>query len=384
MPNLIEKAKKLPLSPGIYQWIGKNGEILYIGRATSLRRRVLQYFQKALDPRIAEMVAKAVDIKHKESPTILDSVVLEANLIKKHWPKYNVKDKDNRSFIYIVFPKIDFSYPIIVRARELQKFPEGKNKIFGPYQSATIVKNTLKIIRRIFPYGLCKPNQGKPCFERQIGVCPGACVNEISKEEYKKNINNIILLLSGQRKRLIKKLKKENPEIAKEFQHLQDVTLISKDEILNMPKQRIEAYDISHFSGKEAIGAMVVFSDGIADKSQYRLFNIKDAPIHDDLKALEEVIIRRMKHLEWQKPDLILIDGGKPQVEHITKVLKKINIAIPMLGLSKYGGDKIVFSTGTSLNFKKLAQNIKEILIQARDEAHRFSNRARKSKMKIR
>ncbi|MFA6422299.1 MAG: GIY-YIG nuclease family protein [Candidatus Buchananbacteria bacterium] len=382
--NLLKKAKSLPLSPGVYQWIGNDGKILYIGRATSLRRRVLQYLQKLLDPRIAEMISKAKDIKFTQTDTVLDSVILEANLIKRHWPKYNIKDMDNRSFIYIAIPKTDYPYPIIVRERQLDQFPTATNKIFGPYQSATLVKNALRIIRKIIPYSTCKPNQGKPCFERQVGLCAGICTGELTKEDYQKNINQIVLLLSGQKKRLMNKLKKENPERVKDLQHIQDVTLVTRDDLLGeSKKQRIEAYDISHFAGKESIGAMTVFTDGVIDKSQYRLFNIKSAPINDDIRALEEVLTRRLNHKEWTMPDLILIDGGKPQVDYINKLFEKLNITIPILGISKFSNDKLVFPPKTKASFKNLAESIKPVLLQARDEAHRFSNRARKSKMKI-
>lgn len=381
--SLFDRAGKLPLSPGVYQWLDGKGKILYIGRATSLRRRVLQYFQKEIDPRIAEMVSKAKAIKHIKTDTVLEAIILEANLIKKYWPKYNVKDKDNRSFIYIAIPKGEYPYPIVVRGRELEKFPSSTNRIFGPYQSATLIRNALRIIRKIIPYSTCNPNSGKPCFDRQIGLCPGICTGEISKQDYQKNIRNIILLLSGERKRLLQKLKKENPDQAKGLQYIQDVTLISRDELQVEKKQRIEAYDISHFAGKETIGAMTVFTNGLPDKAQYRLFNIKSVSEGDDLEALEEMVTRRLRHSEWPMPDLMLIDGGKPQVDHIHKVLTKAQVAIPMLGLSKYQNDKLIFPLKTKESIKNLAQSIKPILLQARDEAHRFSNRARKSKMRI-
>ena len=168
MKNIKDLAKNLPLTPGVYMFIGQKGEILYIGRATSLRRRVLQYFRLDIDSRISEMVSLAQNIKHQQTDTVLEAIILEANLIKKHWPKYNVKDKDHRSFIFIVISKKDYAYPIIIRERELNKFPTTDAYIFGPYQNATLLKNTLRIIRRIFPYSTCTPNSGKPCFDYQV------------------------------------------------------------------------------------------------------------------------------------------------------------------------------------------------------------------------
>ncbi len=192
--NLVDQAKQFPLSPGVYIYKDKSGKPLYVGRATSLRRRVLQYFRKDIDPRIGEMVGLAHKVGYLQTETVLEAIILEANLIKKYWPKYNVKDKDNRSFIFLVIPKSDFPKPIIVRGRELESFPTSQAKIFGPYQSLTVVRNALQIIRRIFPYSICKA-VGKPCFDYQIGLCPGVCVGAITKKDYQKNINNIVLLL---------------------------------------------------------------------------------------------------------------------------------------------------------------------------------------------
>ncbi len=377
--RLLREIKRFPKSPGVYQFIGKNNEVLYVGRAINLKRRVLNYSSPHSEPRLKEMVALAKKVKFHKTETFLEAVILEANLIKKYWPKYNVKDKDNRSFIYIVIPKKEYSRPILARGHELQKFPEFSAKIFGPYQSLSVVKNALKIIRRIFPYSLCQINSGKPCFDYQIGLCPGACVSAVSAKDYQKNINNIILFLSGKKKNLLKKLKKENPEQAKALAHVQDVALISQSDIgvsdlrTVASKQRIECYDISHLSGKEAVGSMVVFSAGRPDKSQYRLFKIKSAPANDDLRSLAEVVNRRFNHLEWPWPDIILIDGGKPQVDFIFSVLKNRQINIPLLGISKLQNDKLVFPVKTRVVFKDMAETIKNILLQAREEAHRFA-----------
>ncbi|OGH92728.1 MAG: hypothetical protein A2563_03595 [Candidatus Magasanikbacteria bacterium RIFOXYD1_FULL_40_23] len=376
--SLIDQAKKLPLNPGVYIYKDKEGEILYIGRATSLRRRVLQYFRKDIDPRIGEMVSLADTVTFKQTDTVLEAIILEANLIKKHWPKYNVKDKDNRSFVFIVFPKEDFPRPIVVRGRELEKFPASSAKVFGPYQSVTVLRNALKILRRIFPYSTCKPT-GKPCFDYQIGLCPGVCVGAITKQDYQKNINNMVLLLKGEKKKLLKKLTKENPQAAIYLKHIQDVTLVSREEFHDDSQEfnRIEGYDISHFAGKETYGSMVVFTGGKPDNSQYRLFKIKNAPANNDLEALKEMLERRLRHTEWPKPDLILIDGGKPQIDYLAKTMEQYQMTAPWLGLSKLNGDHLVFAAGTKNVFKDLAQTIKRTLQQVRDEAHRFANRGR-------
>ncbi|MFA5062332.1 MAG: GIY-YIG nuclease family protein [Patescibacteria group bacterium] len=373
--SLSDQVKKLPLTPGVYIFIDKNNKPLYVGKATSLRRRVSQYFRPDTDPRIGEMVSKAKKIRHHKVETVLDAIVLEANLIKKYWPKYNVKDKDNRSFIFLVIPKIDYPRPLIVRGRELEKFPPSSAKIFGPYQSQTIIKNALKIIRRVFPYGTCKPLSGRACFDYHIGLCPGACVGAISKEDYQKNIDNIILFLKGEKKRLLKKLAKENPSAAAALKHIQDVTLISREDVGPVTFHRIEGYDISHFAGKESYGSMVVLTNGQPDNSQYRLFKIRTVT-NNDLESLKEMVERRFKHPEWPRPDLILIDGGKPQVDFVAKVLDKNRIAIPMLGISKFQNDKLIFPVGTKPNFKELSEINRRALLRTRDEAHRFAIKA--------
>lgn len=379
--GLFNKVKKLPLSPGVYQFIGKKGEILYIGRATSLRRRVLQYFQKKLEPRIAEMVAQAEKLKTFGTDTVLEAVILEANLIKKHWPKYNIKDKDDRSFIYVVFAESDYPKPAVVRGHELKKFPQGTAKVFGPFQNATLIKNTLRIIRRIFPYSTCRPNSGEPCFDYQIGLCPGTCIGKIAPAEYRRNIANIIKIFSGQKKQLIKALSKSDPQAAQGLKHIQDASLITRDELNGAANaSRIEAYDISHFSGQETVGAMAVFINGEPDKSEYRLFNIR-AAANDDLRALAEMIGRRLNHPEWPLPDIFVIDGGRPQIDFLKKIFAERRIAKPLIGISKFGGDKLVYPAGAGQDLKTLAEGSKLLFLRARDEAHRFGNLARKRKL---
>ena len=382
---------KLPDKPGVYLFLDKKGEILYIGRATLLKRRVASYFRNDLDPRIKEMVGLAAKIEHYVTETVLESFILEANLIKKHWPKYNIREKDDRSFIYIVIAEADYPKPVIVRGKDLEKFPAGSAKVFGPYKSLRIAGEILKIARRIFPYGTCLPlyssdnRRGKPCFHYQIGLCSGICVGAVSKEDYQKNINNLILFLSGEKKRLIKKLTKENPQQAESLKHIRDASLLIREDIgVGGGKiNRLEAYDISHFAGKETYGAMIVFSGGEENKNEYRLFKIKSAPASDDLAALRETIERRFRHKEWPTPDLIVIDGGRPQVLAVSRVLRDNNIKTPMLGISKRQNNKLIFPFGTKKSFQELAEASKNVLLRARDEAHRFANFARKRRKRM-
>jgi len=374
MASLKEQVKKFPKSSGVYLFLDKNGKVLYVGRATSLKKRVSNYFEKGLEPRISEMVSLAKKVKYIKTNNLLEAVVLEANLIKKYWPKYNIKERDNRSFIYLVILKKDFTHPIIVRGQELKKFPPEKAEIFGPYQSLTLVNNALKILRRFFPYSTCKINSFRPCFDYQIGLCPGACIGAISKEDYQKNIDNLILFLKGENKKLFKIIAKENPEKLKALKHIQDVALISKEDYyLKQNLYRIEGYDISYFQGKIPYGSMVVFINSKKSPSDYRIFKIKDAKPKNDLEALGEVIQRRLKHQEWRLPDLIVIDGGKPQIEYLSKIFKKLQVKIPFVGISKYQKDKFVFPKNTKITVKNLIESQKDTLLKVRDEAHRFA-----------
>jgi len=186
---IIEKlkniAKSAPKKPGIYFWLDKNGKIIYIGRANNLYNRLSQYFQKNLDKKTKEMVSKANNLKYLETNSILESIFLEAENIKKYWPLYNIKDRDDRSFIYVLIDKNKYPKIILKRANDLKKIEKKDYHIFGPYQSYRLISNALRLIRHIFPYSLCQPLSNKACFDRQIGLCPGTCLGEISQKDYK-------------------------------------------------------------------------------------------------------------------------------------------------------------------------------------------------------
>lgn len=372
--------KNAPKTPGVYFWYGPKGEVLYVGRAVNLKNRLSQYFQKRIDSRIAEMVAQAIDLKFIACDSLLEAIILEAANIKKYWPKYNIVDRDDRSFVYIAInPKEEYPKPIIIRGQDLKKFPSRAYKLFGPYQSYRLISTALRLLRRIFPYSNCQPHQGRACFDYQIGLCPGVCIDAISPQEYKKNIKKLMLLLSGERQSLLTKLEKENLEQAKALRHLQEVSLLNKEDDLRSPRlQRIEGYDISHFQGKESYASMAVFINGEKQSSQYRLFKIKEAPAGDDERALLEVLTRRHRHEEWPQADMIMIDGGSPQISFLNRELAKLNIVLPLVGISKFGGDKLVFPKGVKQNFKDLAKLLKPTLLQVREEAHRFANYGRK------
>lgn len=192
------------------------------------------------------------------------------------------------------------------------------------------------------------------------------------------------MFLAGRKKQLIKKLSKKYPEQAEMLKHIQDVALIQNEEIKNPLYNnihRIESYDVSHLSGKEVYGSMAVFENGQKNTDEYRIFKIKKDK-NNDLENLAEIIRRRFNHPEWKFPDLVVIDGGRPQVNYLEPILSRLNLNIVLLGISKYGGDKIIYSKDIKSESKKLIESNVKILKQARDEAHRFANRFRLNKQR--
>ncbi len=400
-----DKIKNLTDKSGVYLF--KRGkEILYIGKATSLKDRVRSYLSGDLintrGKFIVDMVSKAEKVDYFKTDSVLEAIILEANLIKKHQPKYNTKEKDDKSYNYVVMTKEDFPRVLLVRGREIEKLDSRSGGLsvkykFGPYPNGSAIREGLKIIRKIFTYrDKCNPPKGstwKPCFNRQIGLCPGVCSGEISKKEYGDIIRNIKLFLEGKKKILMKTLEREMKEYAKkqEFEkagkikrtlfalnHIQDVALIKKsgyeivEEVsMELNNFRMEAYDIAHISGTNMVGAMVVMENGELKKSDYRKFKIKSVKTPNDTVAIKEVLERRLKHIEWSLPDVIIYDGGVAQRNAVEEILKnnfgekhKVKI-VGVVKDEKHKPSKIVGGEEITKNYKK------EILI-LNGEAHRF------------
>ena len=358
---------------------------------------------------IKKMVGEAVDIKFEKTDSVLEALILEAELIKKYLPLYNSIGKDQRSWNYVVITKEDFPRVLIMREREIIHPPHyrvaplllqerGPKEKFGPFTNTSQLRIALKIIRKIFPFrDKCNfPNSlpfgegrgGAPCFNYQIGLCPGTCVGAISKHEYAKTIRNIILFFKGKKKVLIKTLEHEMKSLAKarEFekaatikskifalQHIHDIALIKKDrpELQESHREktfRIEAYDIAHLSGTNMVGVMTVVEDGEAKKSDYRMFKIKGQKSADDTKALKEVLERRLKHTEWSLPDLVVVDGGVSQLNAAQSVLATKKINIPIVAVVKDNRHK----AREILNIEKFRELKSQILL-ANSESHRFA-----------
>jgi excinuclease ABC subunit C len=380
--------QNLPNSPGVYLMKDAKGGVMYVGKAASLKRRVSSYFLRPHDSRIESMVAQIAKIGFQRTDTAIEALMLEAELIKKLAPPYNVREKDDKSFLCVEITKDKWPRVILARGKDVT---QGTR--FGPFTSATSIREALRIIRRIFPYNTHEPERvgtfARPCFDAQVGLCPGACVGGASREEYLKTVRHIKLFFEGKKAKILKLLQKDMKTAAKALdfegaerlhrrifalQHIQDVALIRDDELPpvdtgDMP--RIEGYDISNISGTSAVGSMVVFRGSMPDKAEYRKFKIKTVEGSNDVGMLQEVLRRRFRHVGeggWPAPDLILIDGGIAQVNAARQVLHELGIKIPLVGLAK----------GPERKKNELIGRVPpgvhaRTLIAVRDEAHRFA-----------
>lgn len=411
--------KKPPDKSGVYIFSGyakdanqliRKREVFYIGKATSLRTRIASYFRRNLietrGPIIVGMVKAAKSVDFVETDSVLEALILEAHLIKKYQPIYNTKEKDNKSFNYVIITKEDFPRVITMRGRELESRTSEVKHSFGPFPQGSVLREALAIVRKIFPFrDKCKPNSGKPCFNAQIRLCPGVCAGTISKIEYAKTIQRIKLFFEGKKKTLISGLLRDMKSAAKnlEFEkagqikrmifalnHIQDVALIKESVRPHLEESplspglsgegfRIEAYDVAHISGTNVVGVMVVVEDNEPKKSDYRKFKIKTST-NDDNASLREMLERRFNHSEWPMPKLIVVDGGKAQVNTAERALKEWGISIPVVGVVKdehHNPKNILQGTSTKSTWgilsPGLSGNFERSILLANSEAHRFA-----------
>ncbi len=392
----IHKSKSLP----------KKENILYIGKATILKDRVFSYFSSDLintrGVRIQSMIENTKDIFYLKTDSVLEAIILESKYIKKFQPFFNVKEKDDKSYSYIIFTKEDFPKVLIKRGRELEKENISILKKFGPFVSKVELVEIMKLIRKTFPYrDKCKIGEKRGCFNYQLGLCPGVCIGKISKAEYAKTLKNIEKILLGNIKSLLKDLdsemkvlaKKQNFEEAAKLRdsinaltYLKEINFIKNREVdinNSLNSLRIESYDVSHLSGKNRVGVMVVGKDKEFQKAEYKKFKIKEDK-NDDIAGLLEILVRRFGHKEWSKPNLIVIDGGKTHLEYIYKNLKKL--------VSEKELKDIVFTSLVKdekhkakdwLFLKKKDENkykdLKDFIIKLNEETHRFAIKYHKS-----
>jgi excinuclease UvrABC nuclease subunit len=410
----------LPDVPGVYLF-KKGRNILYVGKATSLRDRVRSYFDDDLiatrGPRLVDMVTQADRVSYETAPTVLEALVREAALIREHRPPANAMGKDDKSFLYAILTEEEIPRVLAYRGTEI----DFKNKellaplsgklsaAYGPFPSGYQLREGLRLIRRIFPFydtptpltvdaetgrviraAGNKHQQAKVEFNRQIGQYP----REFDRKAYLRSIRRVGLFLSGKTKELRTLLNKEMKEAISDerfedagmarnqlfsLDHIQDVSLIKEDRGEDVTSPRIEAYDTAHISGTNAIGVMTVIDNGVPVKKDYRTFRIQGRggkSTNDDIASLKEILSRRLPHTEWPYPKAIVVDGGKTHKKAAEEVLKEAGVMIPVVAVVKDERHRPREVLGS---LRAGVQDADAVLANA--EAHRFSlNRHRRAR----
>lgn len=414
LPAFIDR-NSIPHKPGVYKFKDYRNRIIYVGKALDLSNRVKSYFSsKTHEPKTAALVSNVKSLETIVVESELEALILEANLIKKYLPEYNIRLTDDKDYLYIKVTKEPFPKIITARKKELS----DSLKFFGPFPSSRTVHDTLKSLRRVFPW--CQiggsSKTGRPCFYFHLGLCPGPCARVINQKDYRKIINHFSAFMEGKKAQLSGELTKEMEEASKdkrfedalrlkkmlsglnyltqpnqvqsylenpnflEDQHQKSVEELQKElGLLELPS-RIECYDISNISGKDATGSMVVLTDGEIDKSQYRKFKIRIAGKPNDYAMHAEVARRRLNHPDWGIPQLILIDGGRGQVRavknEIDRQAQKKNSAKLFEKITIYGIAKreewLYPPEGEIIKLPKRSLALR-LVQKIRDESHRFA-----------
>jgi excinuclease ABC subunit C len=387
------KTNKLPDQPGVYIFRDYRKRPLYIGRATSLRDRVRSYMAADViatrGPRIVDMVTKAKSLTWQTTDSVLEAILLESAQIKKYQPFYNVDERDDKSSQYVVITDEDWPRVFLVRARDFEQalkmgtldFPV--KKYFGPFPHSGLIKESLKILRRLFPFKDKKSFDPRhDAFYRAIGRSP-LQNDTLAHEKYLQTIKYLILFFEGRKRKLRSELLKQMKCCADEMRfeeagrikhllhaldHINDISLIKRDRNGSAKEFRIEAYDVAHLSGTNVVGVMTVSINGENASSEYRRFKItKDK--NDDIGGLTEIISRRLNHPEWTYPDMIVVDGNETHAAYAERVLQARRIAIPIVAVAKDDRHKAARLVGNP----ELTRRFKEEIISINAEAHRFA-----------
>lgn len=412
------KSKKiwenLPPKPGVYLFKNIRGSVLYIGKAINLKKRIKSYFLiKPEEVRIANLLKEIQKVDYISTGSEIETLILEAKLIKEYQPKFNVRLKDDKRYLYIGITKED--YPRVYLIRQ----PEKESDLldwFGPFPSSESVKEVLRLIRRVFPYRSCKKIPLSFCLYYHLELCPGVCKLPISQKEHLRTIKKIRIFFNGKIDLLIRQLEKEMNALSKDLKfeeaeiRLQQIKKIKSilGKFKKIPEEniietqlrwlrrvliryqgidplvihRLESFDVSNLGKDIVVGSMTVFTNGEPENSQYRQFKIK-VRYGGDPWALKEILLRRLKHKEWFLPQVILVDGGKTQLSAALEALLSSNLAgqICLIGLTKEKETLVipVIDDKKIVGWKQIPKNTRNIglpLLQfARDEAHRFAQR---------
>lgn len=421
-PNTL---KNVPETPGVYILKDKKETVLYIGKAKNLKKRLISHFKDSTSSGRRDSFKKHIQkIEIIKFSSEFESLIYEAELIRKYKPKYNVIWKDDKHYIYIHITKEEFP-----KIRYARRQKEKKGYFYGPYPGTSTVRDLVSLSRRIIPFCTQRSIGKRSCFYTHIGLC-NPCPADIiklpedkrsqEKKKYRKNIKLLRLIFEGKIKKLERHLRQKMTEYkeAKEYEkaalqrdkliRLNEMTKYSKSNIreenldtqnLNIFEKEeenvievlkpvykdikslnwIECYDISNISGRLTTASMVTFRDGAPYKDRYRRFRIRrnqEAGKPDDYSAMREVLLRRLNHKDWPFPDLIVVDGGKGQVRAAWQILSLQNIAVPVIGLAKRLEEIVIPQNGSFKTQILDRQNRGLHLLQRiRDEAHRFAHK---------
>jgi len=379
---LKSKLAKLPKSPGLYFYKDKSGEIIYIGKAANLRNRVRQYFQKSRvrDPKTDALVAEISSLELRELDSEADALFLEAELVRRYQPRYNIMLRDDKSLLYV---RIDYKsdYPTVTTLR--RPLDDGA-RYFGPYLNGYAVKKALRYLRRAFPYATSTSKTGKRVnLHYHIGMDPGLEEGRTSLADYRANLRKLMRYLRGERAELVRMIEKDMKKCAasQDFEAAararnqlhalrqlgQQILFGDKENLdltldealtglsdllgLSAPPRRIEAYDISHFAGRDTVASMVVFTNGVPDKTAYRKFKMSSNR-NDDFANMRETLTRRLSErnlAKWPLPELAVIDGGKGQLSAALSARDTAGqLHVPMIGLAKRF-EELIIDSKTSL-----------------------------------
>ena len=402
----------------MYWFLDQDSNVLYVGKAKNLKNRLTSYTRlRQHSAKTLQLVTTATEVKYKELSSELEALLVEAELIRSHQPKYNILLKDDKSPLYIVITNEQF--PRVLTARKLHvPYRVPAKYTFGPFPSAAQVRYVLKVARPIFTWCNELKKTGKPCFYVHLQLCSGACAGTISPEEYDLIINHLAEFLRGKTHEVIKQMSSEMRIASEQQQYEKAATL--RDQIqmivnvtkekrwspadlhlpqlmqkeaeemmiqlwrmisrhITLPKQyplnRIEAYDISNTQGTNPTASMVVAVDGVVKPSEYRLFNIRSGETPNDYGMMKEALIRRQKHQEWGTPNLVVLDGGKGQLRAGLSVW---SWSVPICALAKEPDRLFFYHPETkTYTFERLNNGDPAALLlrRLRDEAHRFAKK---------
>lgn len=409
-PDLKQKIEEIPEVTGVYIFKDAQGQVLYVGKAKSLKNRVKSHFSEAdILGTDSLIVSQVDDISFTTTDSEIEALLLESELIKQYKPKYNVKLQDDKSFPYFIITNEEFPRVLIHRIREESEL-QNYRRYFGPYTDVKAIKQTLAFLLKLFPVCSCKTprkKRSRSCLKYQLKKCSAPCIGAIEQPEYLKNISNIELFLDGKKQDLLEEFRKQMQQASNQLDFERATILrdqiwalekaiinqkvISSElsislgirelqDIINLTElpMRIEAFDISNISGTDPTGSMIVFLNGRPLKSGYRQYKIRTSPEPNDVAMMREVIERRYGRLiKEQKPlpNLIVIDGGKPQLNVAYRILTELKLnEIPIIGLAKRfeyvfkpeNPNPIIISPDSPALF---------LLKRIRDEAHRFALR---------